>query len=366
MDKEYKERVLAKLRGTAHFHSGFYPTPIEELPRLRKALGSHCPRIFIKRDDYTGVGMGGNKVRKLEYVLAQPCNASEKTVITIGGEKSNHARVTAAMCAKLGFRCILVLSPAAIKHQGLAPASLHLDELYGAEIYHVANRQERTMKMHSLAEQLRSEGIEVLEVPLGASTPLGALGYIQAMQETVTQLQAINAELQEVANSPWLLEETANYLKSQSLNMTYIFHASSSGGTQAGLVAGAQIFGLEETRIIGVSPDDPSNSIAAEIKQIIHGINDLLELPPNTLNENVTVLDEYVGEGYGIPSSESEAALQLLARTEGILLDPVYTAKAMAALLDWIQQGRLNEKDNVLFWHTGGQLALFYTPTSTN
>jgi 1-aminocyclopropane-1-carboxylate deaminase/D-cysteine desulfhydrase-like pyridoxal-dependent ACC family enzyme len=366
MDKEYKERVLAKLRGTAHFHSGFYLTPIEELPRLRKALGSDCPRIFIKRDDYTGAGMGGNKVRKLEYVLAQPCNASEKTVITIGGEKSNHARVTAAMCAKFGFRCILVLSPAAIKHQGLAPASLHLDELYGAEIYHVVNRQERTVKMQAIAAQLRSEGNYVLEVPLGASTPLGALGYVQAVQEAAAQLQAMNESLQEAANAHSLLEETANHLKSQPFNINYIFHASSSGGTQAGLVAGAQIFGLEETRIIGVSPDDPSASIAAEVKQIIRGINDLLELPSNTLNDNVTVIDEYVGEGYGIPSPESEAALQLLARTEGILLDPVYTAKAMAALLDWVRQGRLNEKDNVLFWHTGGQLALFYTPTSTN
>jgi 1-aminocyclopropane-1-carboxylate deaminase/D-cysteine desulfhydrase-like pyridoxal-dependent ACC family enzyme len=365
MNQEHREQVLAKLRGIGHLHRGFYPTPIEELPHLRKALGNHCPRIFIKRDDYTGVGLGGNKVRKLEYVLAQAGNATETTVVTIGGEKSNHARVTAAMCATLGFRCILVLSPAAIKHQGLAPASLHLDELYGAEIYHVANRQERTVKMRAIAEQLRSQGNSVLEVPLGASTPLGALGYVQAVQEAVAQLQAMNAQLQEAANNSSLLEETANYLKSQSLNMNYIFHASSSGGTQAGLIAGAQIFGLEEMQVIGVSPDDPSASIAAEVKQIISGINDLLELPIDTLSQDVTVLDEFVGEGYGIPSPESEAALQLLARTEGILLDPVYTAKAMAALLDWIGQGRLSEKENVLFWHTGGQLALFYTPDST-
>jgi L-cysteate sulfo-lyase len=365
MSKNYRAQALTKLRETERFHCGFYPTPIQDLPRLRKALGKDCPRIFIKRDDYTGVGLGGNKVRKLEYVLAERLPAIETTVITIGGEKSNHARVTAAMCANLGFRCILVLSPAAIQHRGLQPASLHIDELFGAKIYHVANRQERIVKMQAIAEQLRNEGLEVLEVPLGASTPLGALGYVQAVHETVTQLQTMNESLQKGAGTSSLSDETPNDLQSQPLNINYIFHASSSGGTQAGLVAGAQIFGLEKTQIIGISPDEPSASITAEVQQIIRGINDLLELPPHTLSEVVTVLDEFVGEGYGIPSPESETALQLLARTEGILLDPVYTAKAMAALLDWIRQRKFNEKDQVLFWHTGGQLALLYTPDST-
>jgi 1-aminocyclopropane-1-carboxylate deaminase/D-cysteine desulfhydrase-like pyridoxal-dependent ACC family enzyme len=366
MNKGYRAQALAKFREITHLHCGFYPTPLEELPRLRQALGKHCPRIFIKRDDYTGVGLGGNKVRKLEYVLAQSNNATEKTVITIGGEKSNHARVTAAICARLGFRCILVLSPAAIKHQGLLPASLHLDERYGAEIYHVANRQERMVTMRAIADKLRNNGIDVLEVPLGASTPIGALGYIQAVQEIVAQLQTMNKCAQQTEDSASLSGQTTNDLQSPSVNINYIFHASSSGGTQAGLIAGAQIFGLKDTQIIGVSPDDPSASIAAEVKQIIHGINDLFELPRNTLSDEVTVLDEFVGEGYGIPSLESDVALQLLARAEGILLDPVYTAKAMAALLDWIRQGRLSETDQVLFWHTGGQLAMFYAPESIN
>lgn len=364
MNKEYRAQALAKLKDFKRLHRGFYPTPLEELPRLRQALGKPCPRIFIKRDDYTGVGLGGNKVRKLEYVLTQSSNAAEKTVITIGGEKSNHARVTAAMCAKLGFRCILVLSPAAIKHQGLLPASLHLDQLYGAEIYHVANRQERMETMQAIAEKLRNADIDVLQVPLGASTPTGALGYIQAVQETVAQLQTMNESAQQTTDGSPLSAQTTNDPQPPSVKINYIFHASSSGGTQAGLIAGAQIFGLEETRIIGVSPDDPSASIAAEVKQIIHGLNDLFNLPLHTLSDEVQVLDEFVGEGYGIPSPESEMALQLLARTDGILLDPVYTAKAMAALLDWIRQGRLSETDQVLFWHTGGPMALFYTPDS--
>ena len=198
---------LGKTQGHPRLYSGFYPTPIEELPRLRRSLGNHCPRIFIKRDDYTGVGFGGNKVRKLEYVLAQPVNASKQIVITIGGEKSNHARVTAAMCARVGFRCILVLSPAAIRHEGLEPASIHVDELVGAEIHRVTNREERAPTMRAIAEQLRSAGHHVLEVPLGASTPLGALGYVQAMKETAAQLQAMDESLQEAANHPSLVEE---------------------------------------------------------------------------------------------------------------------------------------------------------------
>jgi D-cysteine desulfhydrase len=340
MDKATIEQALSKFNATQRVHCGFYPTPIEELPRLRQALGKHCPRIYIKRDDFTGAGFGGNKVRKLEYVLAQAIQDKAQAAITIGGEKSNHARVTAALCARLGLRCILVLSPAAIKHEGLKPASIHVDELVCAEIHRVANREERTKTMRAIADQLQAEGVRVIEIPLGASIPLGAFGFIGAAQETSVQLRQLNFQ------------------------PNYIFHASSSGGTQAGLLAGCQLFGLERTNVIGVSPDDPSESIANEVKGIIQGVNEMLELPPKTLSEEVTVLDDYAGAGYGIPSPESAAALKLLARTEGILLDPVYTAKAMAALIAWIKLGKLTEQDNVLFWHTGGQLALFYSPVA--
>lgn len=326
--------ALEKLNSFPHLTWGNYPTPIEEMPRLQAALGGNAPRLFIKRDDYTGPGFGGNKVRKLEYFLAQAIANKCEAVITIGGIKSNHCRVTAAFCARLGLRCILVLNASTMPlHK---PASLWVDELYGAEVHLVSNREERTTTMRSLVEKLRAEGVKVCEVPLGASTPLGALGYVAAMFETACQLSK------------------------DDLYFDYLFHASSSGGTQAGIVAGCQLFAMDDLQVIGVSPDDSAESIAAHVSAIIDGIGALLDVAD--LKTHVTVLDDYIGAGYGISTPESEAAIRLLARTEGIVLDPTYSAKAMAALLDWIQQGKLTARDQVLFWHTGGQLALFDAP----
>jgi D-cysteine desulfhydrase family pyridoxal phosphate-dependent enzyme len=326
----------ARLDAIPRLHYGYYPTPLEELPRLRSALGPNAPRLFIKRDDYTGPGFGGNKVRKLEYVLAQAQADGAEIAITVGGEKSNHARVTAAICARLGLRCVLVLNAAAVGHAGWEPASLAVDKFYGAEIQRVTSRTERCSTMTALAEQFRAEGRCVIEIPLGASIPLGALGFVQAVAEAQKQLNALG------------------------VNLTHIFHSTSSGGTQAGLLAGCQLFGLD-AQVIGVSADDPADVIASDIATIIQGLGEMLEAP---LRGEATVLDQYIGPGYGVDSPESVAALELVARTEGLLLDPVYSAKAMAGLLDWIRQGKLTAADTVLFWHTGGQLALFYRPAA--
>ncbi|MFN7931560.1 MAG: D-cysteine desulfhydrase family protein [Blastocatellia bacterium] len=320
-----------KLSAFPRLRLGQYPTPLEELPRLRAALGPRAPRIFIKRDDYTGPGFGGNKVRKLEYVLAEARADEADAVITIGGIKSNHCRITAALCAKLGLRCLLVLNTPAVPP--MTPASLWLDELYGAEIHLVTDRHERRATMQRLAEELRVDGLNVYEVPLGASTPLGALGYVRAMQELGEQLDA------------------------QLIKPDAIFHASSSCGTQAGIIAGGQLFGLENTRIIGVSPDEPASAIASEVADLVAGIGRLLGV--KIRHDAVTVLDEYIGDGYGISTPETDAAIRLLARTEGIVLDSTYTAKAMAALLDWVERGKFNASDTLVFWHTGGQMALF-------
>jgi 1-aminocyclopropane-1-carboxylate deaminase/D-cysteine desulfhydrase-like pyridoxal-dependent ACC family enzyme len=153
--------------------------------------------------------------------------------------------------------------------------------------------------------------------------------------------------------------EAKAQLEAMNLKLDYIFHSSSSGGTQAGIVSGLQLFGLNGVRDIGVSPDDSSESIGGEVRRVIHGVGEMLGVE---LNDQVTVLDEYTGEGYGIPSPAGEEALAMLARAEGVVLDPVYTAKAMAALIDWVRAGKLGKNDTVLFWHTGGQLALFYSP----
>jgi len=332
------ERAVERFGAIPRLNYGAYPTPIEEAPRFRQALGRNAPRIFIKRDDYTGLGFGGNKVRKLEYVLAKAAPGAPDGVdvaITSGGVKSNHARVTAAICAKLGIRCILVLNSAAVAHEGLDPASLVVNELFGAEIIRVSQREERAKTVEIVAETLRNEGKSVVVIPIGASIPLGALGFVRAVEETKTQLDAMDTRVD------------------------YIFHSSSSGGTQAGIVAGCQLFDWRGVKVVGVSPDDSSDSISGEVSKIIQGVGEMLGAQ---LSGDVTVLDKYVGAGYGVPSAQGGEAIEMLARTEGVILDPVYTAKAMAALIDWVRKGRLTENDNVLFWHTGGQLALFYVP----
>jgi D-cysteine desulfhydrase family pyridoxal phosphate-dependent enzyme len=327
-----------KLSAVPRLSFGHYPTPIEELPRFRQLLGANAPRIFIKRDDYTGPGFGGNKVRKLEYILAKAKADGADVAISCGGVKSNHARVTAAMCARLGLRCVLVLNQAAVMYDGLDPASLVADQMYGAEIIRVANREERIATMDVVTERLKTEGHNVAVIPLGGSIPLGALGFVRAIGETKAQLEAMN------------------------LKIDTIFHSSSSGGTQAGIVSGLQLFGMNDVRDIGVSPDDSSESIGGEVRRVIRGVGEMLGVE---LNDQVTVLDEFTGEGYGIPSPAGEEALAMLARAEGVVLDPVYTAKAMAALIDWIRAGKFSKDETVLFWHTGGQLALFYAPDET-
>ncbi len=330
------ERALARLMEVQHLECGSYPTPLVEAKRLGSNLGG--PRIFIKHDDSTGPGFGGNKVRKLEYVLAQALADEAEFTITVGAETSNHARITAGLAARLGLRSILVLNR--LNHdetrKTLRPATLSLGELFGSEIHFVASREERVPTMQAIANELRFAGRRVVEIPLGASIPLGALGYVRAAQELAQQLVA------------------------QDLAVNYIFHASSSGGTQAGLLVGCYLAGLK-TKVVGVSPDEPAGVIEAEVSTIVNGLVEMLELPEDVAYQSPVVLDEFIGPGYGISSAESDAAMKLLARTEGVLLDPVYTAKAMAALISWIKEGRLTARDNVVFWHTGGQLALFGT-----
>jgi D-cysteine desulfhydrase family pyridoxal phosphate-dependent enzyme len=335
MEQSRNERAIERLNAIPHLNYGVFPTPIEEAPRFRQALGRNAPRVFIKRDDYAGPGFGGNKVRKLEYVLAKAVADGVEVAVTSGSLKSNHARVTAAMCARIGLRCVLVLNSAAVTYEGLKPASLAVDELLGAEVVRVASREERATTVESVAESLRGEGKKVAVIPIGASIPLGALGFVRAVQEAKSRLEAIDTRID------------------------YVFHSSSSGGTQAGIVAGCQLFDWRGVKVVGVSSDDPSASISAEVGKIIRGVGEALGAQ---LSEEVTVLDDYVGAGYGVPSAQGDEAIELLARTEGVILDPVYTAKAMAALIDWVRKGKLTENDNVMFWHTGGQLALFYVP----
>jgi D-cysteine desulfhydrase len=304
------------------------PTLVEPMPSLLLMLGGG-PRLFIKRDDAIPFGFGGNKVRKLSLVAARALADGADTLITAGGVQSNHARATAAVAAKLGLRAVLVAN-------GEAPEKLTanalLDDLLGAEVVYVPSREARMPMILTIAERLRNERRKPFAIPIGASTPLGALGFVLAMAELVDQMPAPDV----------------------------IVHATSSGGTQAGLVAGCRLLGLR-TRVLGISADDSTASLTAQIRAIISGIADLLDIDPDALSRGtpIEIDDRFVGDGYGVPTDESREAIELAARTEAIFLDPTYTAKAMAGLIAYVRQQKFKENQTVLFWHTGGQVGLF-------
>lgn len=305
-----------------------HPSPVEELNRLRRALGGG-PRLLIKRDDALPFAFGGNKVRKMQLVAGHAVEAGADTLITSGGVQSNHARVTAAVAAKLGLQCILVVNgtpPERVTGNGL------LDRLLGAEVRYVADRAERAPAMEVAAEEMRQAGRTPYVIPIGASTPLGACGFVGAMTELRTQL--------DVAPD-------------------VIIHSTSSGGTQAGLVAGGSM-AMPDTRIIGVSADEPADALAAVIRELVQGIPPLLGGPAGQFDSaKIEVDDRFVGGGYGVPTDESREAIDLLARSEAIFLDPTYTAKAMAGLMARVRAHEFREDQTVLFWHTGGQVGLF-------
>jgi D-cysteine desulfhydrase family pyridoxal phosphate-dependent enzyme len=304
------------------------PTPVEAMPGLARMLGGGLS-LFIKRDDAIPFGFGGNKVRKLALVAARAVADGADTLITAGGVQSNHARATAAAAARLGLRAVLVAN-------GKAPepltANALLDRLLGAEVVYVPSRDDRTPMMEQVAERMRGEGRRPYTIPIGASTPLGALGFVLAMAELVDQMGAPDV----------------------------IVHSTSSGGTQAGLVAGCRLLELP-TRVLGISADDGAASLQSQVSAIISGIAELLDLDPVSLARGtaIEVDDRFVGDGYGIPTSESREALELAARTEAIFLDPTYTAKAMAGLITYVRQQKFKENQTVVFWHTGGQVGLF-------
>lgn len=324
-----RSRAVDRFEAVPRLAFGHYPTPLEKMPRLRAALGGG-PALFIKRDDYTGAGLGGNKVRKLEYVLAAAQTDGVDSIITCGGEGSNHCRVTAMLAARLGLDCTLVLNGG--REGARKPASVAVEEMVGARIVRVESRGERNPAMERAAGELRGKGRRPLIIPVGASTPLGALGYVSAASELAAQMAA------------------------RELRFDAIFFSSSSGGTHAGLAAGKELFLHPDTRLIGISPDDASASIEAAVRDILSGLSARLGAE---LDCDPAVLDEYAGEGYGVESAAGREALELAARTEGVLLDPVYTAKAMAGMIDRIRRGLLPSSSKVLFWHTGGQMALF-------
>ena len=303
------------------------PTPVDELANLSAALGGG-PRLLAKRDDAIAFAFGGNKVRKMRLVAAEAQRAGADTLITTGGVQSNHARVTAAAAATLGMKCILVVN-------GVAPdrptANALLDKLLGADVRYVRARDDRAPAMERAAGEVRRTGGTPFVIPLGASTPLGAAAFVDAIAELAEQIDPPDV----------------------------IVHSTSSGGTQTGLVAGCTLAGWS-TRVIGVSADESSAVLERDVRVLLGGLAELLGFAPDRFaSARVAVDDGFVGAGYGMPTAESREAIELTARTEALFLDPTYTAKAMAGLIARVRRREFDKDTTVLFWHTGGQVALF-------
>ena len=306
-------------------------TPIERLRRLQQRIPG-APRLYIKRDDLTGYFGGGNKLRKLEYVMADALSENATTVITTGSITSNLARTTAAVAKRLGLKCVLVLNGGDPKS---ARANSRVAELLNVEVHSVGSRQERDEKMRELTEELERAGERVYKIPLGASNDIGSFGMVAAMEEVIVQ----QLELGEQFDA--------------------IVFATSSGGTQAGLEVAKRVLGLDTLRILGVSADDPASEIKDASLRAINPMLKKLGLPNVVGAHDLEVDDEFIGDGYGINTSESSEAMKLFADTEGILLDPVYVSKGAAGLISYCRRGAFNENDRVLFWHTGGTMTLF-------
>lgn len=302
------------------------PTRVERWARLEDALGLRAGTLFAKRDDAAPLGFGGNKVRKLEFVVARAIQDGADTLVTCGGLQSNHARATAAAAAKQGLGCHLILSGA---RPDTLSGNTRLDELLGATLHFVADRAERAPAMEAVARDLRASGRKPCVVPLGASTPLGAAAFACGFLEVLAQ----------------------------GLEPDVIVHSSSSGGTQAGLVAGIALAGLKDrVRVIGVSADEPRDVLSNLVRGLATGALDLAasrETPGD-----VEVDDGYVGPGYGVPTDASREAQSLLARNEGLFVEHTYTAKALACLVARARRGDFKNARSVLFWHTGGQPGL--------
>lgn len=305
-------------------------TPVERCNRLRLAVPG-MPEVYVKHDDYIGPLVWGNKVRKLEYSYAEALRQGADTVITCGGIHSNHARITAQTAKRFGLEAVLVLNGVI---PAKATANLLINQKMGVKIHYVGTREERTQKMLTVQEELEKAGKKVYLIPLGASDEIGSLGFVKAMEELCKQE------------------------KSMGIRFDYIFHSSSSGGTQAGMEIGRRFFKMP-VRIIGVSADNSVEAIRAEIMAAAGPIRKRLRMKENINPDEIVVETGFVGPGYGIPSEESLEAEKIFTETEGILLDQTYTAKAAAGLIAYARKGFFKPEDNVLFWHTGGLINLF-------
>lgn len=310
---------------------GFFPTPVVELHALAKYLGG--PRIFMKRDDQSGLAFGGNKVRKLEFLMGEAIAAGAEVVVTGGAAQSNHCRQTAAAAAVCGLECHLALG-------GSPPPSpngnLLLDALLSAVI-HWCGTNRKGENIPQICEDLRLRGKNPAVIPYGGSNATGAVGFVEAVRELAIQFG------------------------SDIDGLSQVVFASSSGGTHAGLLVGKVLYGLD-FQVTGICIDKGETGevpLAGHILDLANTCGDEQGINGPFATGDIVLLDDYVGAGYGVIGDLEREAISLTARHEGILLDPVYTGRAMGGLIDLIRKKELNRSDTVLFWHTGGSPALF-------
>ena len=310
---------------------GFFPTPLIVLNRLSKALDG--PTIFMKRDDNTGLALGGNKTRKLEFIMGDALAQGADSVITAGAGQSNHCRQTAAAAASLGLDCHLVLGGEEPEH---TIGNLLLDKVFGAHI-HWAGANRKGEDIPKIVEQLIQQGKKPYVIPYGGSNELGALAFVEAFKELESQRESID------------------------VSFTHIIFASSSGATQAGLMLGKKMLN-SPAQIVGINIDKGETDKVPFDQYTLALANSTASLigADHQFSETDLILNsDYVGEGYGVVGKLENEAIALTAQTEGILLDPVYTGRAMGGLIDMIRSDKIKKTDRVLFWHTGGAPALF-------
>ena len=311
----------------------FGPTPLEYAPRLSSALQA---QLYFKRDDCTGLAGGGNKTRKLEYLLADAQLKGADSLVTIGGLQSNHARQTAAAAAKFGLDCELVLEdvPGTPKTDYYNNGNLLLDNILGANIHYLTESEDAQQYSSELLEQLKSAGKKPYFIPVGGSNVIGSLGYVRCAMELLEQI------------------------KQMQLRIEQIVLASGSAGTQAGLLAGLIACG-SDIKVLGINVSRSSEEQTLLVKQLLEEILAYLELDVSLAKDVVQTNGDYVGPGYGISTPGMIDALKCCGSTEGLILDPVYTGKAMAGLIDLIGKGEISATSKQLFLHTGGAQGLF-------
>ena len=316
---------------------GHWPTPLEPMLNLSSKLGG--PALWVKRDDCTGLSTGGNKTRKLEYLLADALAKGADTVITQGAVQSNHARQTAALCAKLNLTCHILLED----RTGFEDDSYRLngnvllDRLHGATVSSRPAGTNMQAEMEAFAESLKAKGKKPYVIPGGGSNPIGALGYVNAALEITHQINGMG------------------------LKATHLVLATGSAGTHAGLIAGLKILN-SPLKVIGFGVRAPKEKQEQMVYDLACKTASMLGYEGIVQRDDVFADCNYVGAGYGLPTEGMVEAVKMLAQTEGLLFDPVYTGKGLSGLIDWVRHDRFTKDDTVIFLHTGGSAALFGYP----